>query len=408
MSNIDQEIARTGAFTAVPAPSSVADARTIPAETNAGSAAAAPNPHYKPYLLLAAWRGIASLAVVFFHSCASADSAAQAQILGAAWYKLGLYGYLGVQVFFVVSGYCIANAAAVCLRRQDSLGSYVSARVKRIYPPYLATVALTLAAGVVSAHLVRSGALAHSKVGGENPLAHTALWYLSTVTLSERVFRQANLVVQAWTLNYEVAFYVVVGACLAALSRLRSEVKLLLGLHAVTIAALVWLLAAPRTVIYPFDLWPQFGIGAVVYDLLANRRQTRSVAAFGIIALLCAAVALRPAHDPNLRVQFAAVTVFALALAALYKFDLGLSRQKLSKALAVIGTISYSLYLTHELVIGLVLQLSRKLHSHLLQSYLVSTIIQLLCALIFAACFFYVCERPFISRKQKQIAKVTA
>ena len=406
MSNTDQELSATS-FTAAPI-----SARTVDAPPGAAkkhdSAENAPVPTYKPYLLLAAWRGIASLAVVFFHSCASADSATQARIAGTAWYKLGMFGYLGVQVFFVVSGYCIANAAAVCLRRQDSLGSYFSARVKRIYPPYLAAVLLTLAAGVVSAHLVKSGALAHSKVGGENPLAHSSLWYLSTVTLSERVFHQSNLVVQAWTLNYEVAFYVVVGVCLLAFARLRSETKLLLGLHAVTVATLIWLLVAPSTVIYPFDLWPQFGIGAAVYDLLANRRQPRSGASFAVIALLCAGVALRPAHDPNLRVQYAAVTLFSLTLAALYKFDIGLSRQKLIKALAIVGTISYSLYLTHELVIGLVLQLSRKLHAHLLQSYSVSTVIQLVCSLVFAACYFFVCERPFISRKQKQIAKVTA
>src|SRR6185503_7191639 len=74
------------------------------------------------------------------------------------WSYLGHgWGNYGVDLFFVISGYLIYGAI---LRRRGPLHPYLLRRVRRIYPAYLATVALQLAAlAVVPASLWASDKL---------------------------------------------------------------------------------------------------------------------------------------------------------------------------------------------------------------------------------------------------------
>ena len=55
------------------------------------------------YRMLDAWRGLAALWVVMLH--------VRLETTPDWLYRFGAYGHLGVPMFFVISGYCIANAA---------------------------------------------------------------------------------------------------------------------------------------------------------------------------------------------------------------------------------------------------------------------------------------------------------
>ena len=62
------------------------------------------------YELLDHWRGFAALAVLWFH--AASPWFAQSVPLGLGWFAaLAEEGWRGVHLFFVISGYCIAQLA---------------------------------------------------------------------------------------------------------------------------------------------------------------------------------------------------------------------------------------------------------------------------------------------------------
>jgi len=88
-------------------------------------------------------RGMSALAVCWYHF--SGNSMIGDGPIRAS----GTYGWLGVEVFFVISGFVIPLAL---LRQRYSLSNYrtfLLKRVARLYPPYLASVALGFALLVI-------------------------------------------------------------------------------------------------------------------------------------------------------------------------------------------------------------------------------------------------------------------
>src|SRR5262245_55891859 len=79
---------------------------------------------------LQAGRALAALAVVFHHAGMAARDFAH-PIVGQSIFDLG---YLGVDFFFVLSGFIIYHSTA---DRSKTAGDYAVARLKRIYVPYL-------------------------------------------------------------------------------------------------------------------------------------------------------------------------------------------------------------------------------------------------------------------------------
>ena len=97
-------------------------------------------------------RGFAALAVVACHLAVSAYDGAP-NLGGAPWPWLGLalgFGYLGVPLFFVISGFCIhlpqarALAAAGPALASPAWRRFFARRFWRLYPPYLAAVGVAL------------------------------------------------------------------------------------------------------------------------------------------------------------------------------------------------------------------------------------------------------------------------
>jgi peptidoglycan/LPS O-acetylase OafA/YrhL len=143
---------------------------------------------------LDALRGVAVLLVLFWHLGGTLLPAVQGFI--GDWF---FAGYAGVSLFFLVSGYVIPAS----LERGD-LRAFWIGRIFRLYPMYLIAVGLALiiaAAGVnrpdpfITAHPVRGAAA-----------------YLSMLPTLLRVPEVLGV---AWTLAYEMAFYLLVSGLFA-------------------------------------------------------------------------------------------------------------------------------------------------------------------------------------------------
>ncbi|MEV4344679.1 acyltransferase [Actinoplanes sp. NPDC049596] len=140
---------------------------------------------------LDALRGYAALTVVLFHL--------SPQMIGVerhmAIYRQIDLGKYGVLLFFLVSGYVIPMS----LERHGSLRRFWTGRLLRIYPAYLATIALV--ALLVAAGLLRwPGSLRAETVTGV--LAHA--------TMMPDLVGLRGLVRVFWTLSYEMTFYLIV------------------------------------------------------------------------------------------------------------------------------------------------------------------------------------------------------
>ncbi len=360
----------------------------------------------KPYTTLDMWRGFACLFVVLHHE-AFILVARNQSLAGFPLYRAGALGYLGVQMFFVISGYCIAGAACSALRRQDGWAAFMYARARRVYPPLWFSLALASALILLARLLVGSGRLHASALAGVDILHQSAAYYLTNLTLTQMVFHQGFLSIVCWTLCYEIAFYLIVSLFLIRRAEGREEAALLTGLHGITLGALVLLTAAPHLRFFPLDLWPQFGLGVVVYDVLKHPHQARPkwwLLAVGLTMsafILSRDLAMSLQNEPS-RLTFAFTLGFALLLLFLYRYDDALSRVLAVRGLIAVGLFSYSLYLTHLFILGIVNQILR-LTPLPPSAHLLILFACILVSLLVARLFYHLFERPFVQTKRKSL-----
>jgi peptidoglycan/LPS O-acetylase OafA/YrhL len=92
-------------------------------------------------------RGLAAVAVCYFHfTHGNPDFLSTSNIL----YVTGRFGFLGVDVFFVISGFVIPYAMYRGNYQVRDFGRFLAKRVVRIEPPYLASIILVLLLNWVS------------------------------------------------------------------------------------------------------------------------------------------------------------------------------------------------------------------------------------------------------------------
>jgi exopolysaccharide production protein ExoZ len=113
------------------------------------------------------------------------------------------YGNLGVELFFVLSGYLIYGA----LLRRPSFGRFMARRVRRIYPAFL------VAFGIALALSLTTPAASKIPAGSDG-----ALYIVENLMLLPGLFAIEPLMSVAWSLSYEMFFYLATAAVVVALA----------------------------------------------------------------------------------------------------------------------------------------------------------------------------------------------
>jgi peptidoglycan/LPS O-acetylase OafA/YrhL len=269
---------------------------------------------------------------------------------------------IGVPMFFVISGYCIAATSDSARRKPRAPARFFYRRFSRIFPPYWA---LTLISIVLAVALTAAGQ--GDLISGEyGYIPHPSIlsWpqWLGNLSLTEtwrpHLFGDPELKVvgPAWTLCYEEQFYAVCGLILVLAPR-----------HffaCVTAVTLLTLIVAPIAITRPdqfpiqgffFDgRWLMFAEGVAVYYIL-NYMQSQIPGISLVALLLVATAALRwgfpaVAADPLSRQrswELVGSTAFALGLLLLHPWDLQAACARILHPIAVCGQMCYSLYLVH-------------------------------------------------------------
>jgi peptidoglycan/LPS O-acetylase OafA/YrhL len=337
------------------------------------------------YRSLDLWRGLAALLVVVFHAFGNFPGAQFGDFhpaVGAFW-MVGGNGWLGVHIFFAVSGYCIAAAVDSGLSRDASVAQFLRDRALRIYPTYWMALVFLMAVGAATAPFI-----------GKSPVsALPQSWatFLPDVFLVQPLFTDRFFLLVSWSLAYELCFYALCGLGMLML-RAGWPTSLVLGLGA-SLAAIGFMLPAGS---FPVGLWPEFYLGVLSYAFLRSRRSGNSAAAW--LSLGAGSVLVAAGFYTKSSYQlamFATASVTALGIALLYSWDRQISAFRWLKPLAYLGVISYSLYLVHLIVVSKVMNLSKRFVSD--ESFWVLPVVLLAsaAAIITGAFFYRVVEAPF-------------
>ncbi|HWA16790.1 MAG TPA: acyltransferase, partial [Gemmatimonadales bacterium] len=335
-------------------------------------------------------RGVAALLVVLYH-LHEAIARTASDWLPAPLEFIARYGYMGVDIFFVISGFVIALSVSRGQPTFSYLGRFIFRRSIRLDPPYW--VAILLEIGLLLLTLKLFTGITATLPSTPQLLSH--LFY------AQELLGYGSIVQVFWTLCYEIQFYLfLVGSVVLyaklptalrrpALAALAAAAVFLLSLY-VRYFHVSWL---PHGL--ALDRWFQFFIGVLTWRVVTGRGRFGILA--GAWALLVAAVLLTGAGV----LQFLVIAVSGLLVAVARRPAIGWILT--TRPVQFLGLISYSLYLYHASVGWRFVSLVQRLNpgewssAFALLVYLAGTAL----SIGVAAALWWLIERPFLALSQR-------
>ena len=360
-----------------------------------------------------ALRGIAAMGVVIYHCVGFSPNLLPDNVLRYPVKLLQLtssFGYIGVFLFFVISGFCIhmqwARAQAAGVKPTIEFAAFWKRRIRRLYPPYIIALGLYLL-------------LTASSIGID--VSHFFIYdvfmhVLMLHNLDPHTCYSINGVF--WTLAIEEQLYLAYFLLLFLRRRWGWTTTLIVCLA----ARLAWM-------IFSHLVWRKTGVGIPVPEAAASHWFTWALGAIGVEAmfgliqlpkwlknlwlagiLVAAASALShflptipkdtPWHDIS---WFLIHPMWGLGFFMLVNRAVIAEREWMRKlsmpwivaAFATLGVFSYSIYLTHELVI----MQSWKFVEPWLPPLANTFILVVPATILFAWIFFWFCERPYMRKR---------
>ncbi len=351
-----------------------------------------------PYLPgIDALRAIAVLAVFLYHA-------------GVGWMP---GGFLGVDVFFVISGYLITSLLLSERRRTGTvrLGQFWLRRARRLLPAVGVLIAVTM----IVAAIVEPDRVGELRGDAIASLAYVANWHFIFEHQSYfEQFQRPSLFRHLWSLSVEEQFYLFWPLVFAGGMRLLGRKRLLVGVLAGAAAslALTWILFDPDNasrVYYGTDTHAAgllIGVAlALVWSPWQLRRATPgrwcgpALDAIGAIALAYLVLSFLRVHDYDLALFHGGYLWLALASAAVIAVvahpSARLGSFLAQPPLVWLGLRSYSFYLWHWPVLALT---RPGLDVSLPRGVLIP--LQLLAVLILADLSYRFVELPFRGKRK--------
>ena len=362
-----------------------------------------------------ALRGIAALGVVFYHAIERGDKVTPT---GLSQYPIRVlqfgssFGYIGVFLFFVISGFCIhlqwARGRANNEVPKIAFGSFWKRRIRRLYPPYIIALALFIFLSATSVGLNVTHFLIYD----------LAMHLLMLHNLDPKTCYSINGVF--WTLAIEEQLYLAYFLLLFLRNRLGWGFTLAICLIArvvwMTFSHVVWLktgigVPVPEAAASHWFTW---ALGAIAVEawlgLIKLPRWSRSLTLSGMLIVGASALSYYLPQIPKELIwhdigwfvmhPLWGIGFFIVVNRSVLAEDAWTRKLRLPSLISVfttLGVFSYSIYLTHELTI---MESWRWTNPGAWQIQNVFLIV-LPATILFAWIFFWFCERPFMRKKDK-------
>jgi peptidoglycan/LPS O-acetylase OafA/YrhL len=282
-------------------------------------------------------RAVAVLSVVFYH-------------VGGAQIFSG--GFVGVDVFFVISGYLITRLIKAEVESDTfSYSNFYVRRARRLFPAFFATLLLSFLAAFLwfsPDHLERfGGALVHAIMSVSNFYFWQESGYFD-------ISSEFKPLLHTWSLSVEEQFYMFWPLLLVFLLTRRSQwaLTVLLILAGVSLGASEWLISnnTPETAFFltPFRVY-EFAIGASI--VWFERYRLNQEWLYNLLCLAGLSLIAASVFTFTIDTRFPGVSALVPSLGTalvIYSGSSFVGRTLLgNRACVRIGLISYSLYLTH-------------------------------------------------------------
>lgn len=314
-----------------------------------------------------ALRGIASLAVCWFHLTNGNNKFLPEGILKLS----GAYGWLGVEVFFVLSGFVIPFALWRANYKLSNYSTFVYKRVVRLDPPYITSILVVIVLAYIS--FLMPG------FRGEKP-SYSMFQIILHLGYMNPFFGYSWINIIYWTLAIEFQYYLIIGLVY----------PLIVSKHLCIRYAALFILGLLAFLI-PQDQFIFHWISLFILGLLVFYYKVGLISGYGFFVSLF--IATSSSYIIHGAVICTATFVTSLVIAFV----------KLRNKLATfLGDLSYSLYLMHVPIGGRMINLGT--HFSLTTGGRVLVLMMAMGLSIIAAYAFYrIIEKP-VQRWSSNIA----
>lgn len=284
-------------------------------------------------------RGIAVLVVVLYH----------------LEFSLFRNGFLGVDIFFVISGFLMA-----ILYQKGQVAHFYKRRASRLLPAYFATIIFTLVASALITLAADHSQVVTQSLWASVFSSNIGFWTQSSY-FSPKFF---NPLLHLWSLGVEIQFYIIVPFLFWLYSKSKWSIPLIL-ISSLLGAVAISLVLNTKTSFFltPFRVW-QFLAGAFVAYIFTNKGAIlNKKPLIGLISLvvLTFLVLFYPINIKNYSVILGhpglvtLLTTIMTVLILAYGLPSSMMNSRVGRLLAKLGDWSYSIYLAHFPVIVLFL-----------------------------------------------------
>lgn len=301
-------------------------------------------------------RGIAAILVTWFH---------MTNTYSDGFVKLsGQYGWLGLEIFFVISGFIIPYAMYRSgYEIKKDYGRFLLKRILRIEPPYIIAMLFTLA-------LLYLSSFAPGFQGNAPDISATHVFlhfgYLNGI------FGYSWFSPVFWTLAIEFQFYLFISLIFPLMITKNSFLR---NISLLLVCLLPFLL---NKEVYVFHYICLFVFGILTFQALSKIISIRAYFFIFIVVSVCSYFSLG-----------LLITIIAMLTSLVILFV----KAKEFRILTFLGTISYSLYLVHIPIGGRIVNIGKRFAESDLEFFVISLLATLI-SIVFAYYFYKIIERP--------------
>jgi peptidoglycan/LPS O-acetylase OafA/YrhL len=344
-------------------------------------------------------RGVAVLMVVSFHYINNQLINSSSRI-GRIIYKLTSFGWVGVDLFFVLSGFLIGTILMNNRQAKNYFSTFYIRRIVRIIPNYYLLIGI-----FVIMCLIPFFSTDYFLTGNNVIPVWAYLVMVHNIFIAHLQNFGSTSISATWSIGVEEQFYIVFPLLVYFLKEKWLPWLLVLAIIIAPIARMQYQHWIPPYVLLPCRM-DSIAFGALIayinhfYSLTAVVKRFRSAITFLMVLDIAICIFLYVRYgdlgvfrNTLFAFIFSTMVVFALV----YKNSIYGSVLRIQK-LVWIGTISYSLYLFHDLILGICWRIAGGDDENILETLRggVITTIALIISLGFSWLVYRKLESPFV------------